>query len=85
MTLAKEKDPVSSFIQSGESYLANPGVMSGMAFDDATVVLKRHLFSVMDDESVTTKLNQLSKLIRQQEKESVGPAFNEIVTALKAL
>ena len=85
MTLKKENDPVAAFIQSGESYLANPGVMSGIAFDDAAVVLKRHLYSVTDDEAVINKLNGLPKMIRSQQNDAIQVAFTEIVEAVKAL
>jgi ribosomal 50S subunit-associated protein YjgA (DUF615 family) len=84
MSLEKEKDPVSSFINCGESYLTKPGVISGIALDDAAVVLKRHLLSIQDDHALIDRLNALGKSIRSQDLDTIRAVYDQVVATLKS-
>ena len=85
MTLESEKDPVSSFVSCGEAYIANPGVMAGLALDDALVVLKRHLMTELGEHTLIDQLNVLGKSLRNQDTVAITEGVRSIAAGLKEL
>jgi len=56
-----------NFFAQAEQFLAEPTVLNGIEFDDATVKLKRLLLSRQSDHPAIPILNRFTKLIRQKD------------------
>ncbi len=69
MSLKAEYKPFDKFLAQGRSFIESPGVITGMAFDDAIVAYKRYVISQLHDEPLSFKLNDLDKAVRSQDME----------------
>lgn len=82
MSLIHQTDPVSDFIEQGRKFIDAPGAVSGMAFDDAVVKMKRHALSQLKDEELAMALGRLARLIRDQEMDALRDAFSDLAVQL---
>jgi hypothetical protein len=70
------------FQETARDFLADPGLVSGIDFDDATVTLKRYVLSVMHDVPLGSRLAALPRLIRELDVTTLQREVAEIETAL---
>lgn len=82
MSLLNPGNPAELFIQCGRRFLASPGPVTGIEFDDAVIALKRHAHLQLHDEELAAALLPFSRLIREQAVERVAPLFAEVVELL---
>ena len=69
---------VGAFREKAQAFLNEPGLMSGIDFDDATVTLKRYVLSEMHDETLGSLLARFQKLIRQLDVETLSRLVSEV-------
>ena len=53
------------FRDKADAFLSDPGLMTGIDFDDAAVTLKRYVLTELRDQQLASKLAQFPKLIRR--------------------
>lgn len=70
------------FHETARDFLANPGLVSGIDFDDATVTLKRYVLSELHDVALGSRLAGLARLIRELDVATLRREVAEIETAL---
>ncbi|HOP16260.1 MAG: hypothetical protein KDI22_03520 [Gammaproteobacteria bacterium] len=73
---------LASFSEKAQSFLDNPGLVSGIDFDDAAVTLKRYVLSQLHDQALGSKLAQFPKLIRQLDVATLTGLVAEIEARL---
>ncbi len=82
MSLSTE--PVQRFIQRGRHFLDNPDVRSGLEFDDAVVVFKRHVQDEMRIPELVYMLGDFASLIRAMDTQALKPKFEAVLQRLEA-
>ena len=82
MSLLNPTNAIDLFISTGSGFLQNPSIQNGLDFDDAIVALKRYNSLQLKDHALTTTLNQLARLLREQDIETLTPLYEQVVAAL---
>ena len=70
------------FRETARDFFADPGLISGIDFDDATVTLKRYVLSELHDVGLGSRLAGLPRLIRELDVTTLQREVAEIETAL---
>jgi len=75
---------VSDFRGKAEAFFAEPGLITGIDFDDAAVTLKRYVLSELRDQELGSRLAQIPGLIRRLDVGSLRDLVAEVDQALSA-
>lgn len=73
---------LASFSDKAQAFLDNPGLVSGIDFDDAVVTLKRYVLSELHDQELGSKLALFPKLIRQLDVRTLAGLIADIQARL---
>lgn len=76
---------ITKFLDLGTRYRDSQDVMAAMAFDDATINLKRYVLSQLHDQALGSELARLPKLIRNRDQDGFCNLFDQIAAQLRAI
>jgi len=73
-----------AFRNAADTFFDDPGLVSGIDLDDATVTLKRYVLSEMHNIELGSRLAGVPKLIRQLDLDALRREVPEIAAAVEA-
>ena len=74
---------LTAFQNTAKTFFDDPGLVSGIDFDDAAVTLKRYVLSEMHNVELGSRLAGVPKLIRQLDVDALRQEVTEIVLAVE--
>ena len=74
---------LTAFQNAAKTFFDDPGLVSGIDFDDAAVTLKRYVLSEMHNVELGSRLAGVPKLIRQLDVDALRQEVTEIVLAVE--
>lgn len=74
---------VADFRAKAKAFLDEPSFTNGIAFDDATVTLKRYALSELHDQALASLLARFQKLIRTLDVASLSELVRQVEERLK--
>ena len=75
---------LAAFQNTARSFFDDPGLVSGIDFDDAAVTLKRYVLSELHNVELGSRLAGVPKLIRQLDVDTLRREVAEIAAAVEA-
>lgn len=78
MSLLNQTNPIDTFLQCGQQFLAAPNLLNGLELDDAVIALKRHAHLQLNNDELAATLGQFSPLIRNLDVAALQPIFERV-------
>lgn len=82
--IESKEQVMQAFRTSAQAFLAQPGAMTGIDFDDATVTLKRYALTEMHDQDLASLLGGFQKLIRNLDVATLTELIGRVEEKLSA-